>query len=57
MVKRFVPEYKCSVLWAEGVRRAIAWIETDPARQIVDEQVNQRWDAIIAAYQHAFPGR
>jgi len=54
-IKRFVPDFKCEVLWAEGVRRALAWHEADPARQALDIESNQLWDKIIAAYENAFP--
>ena len=48
-IKRFVPDFKCEVLWAEGVRRALAWFEADPARRTVDDKANHLWDTIIAA--------
>ena len=54
-IKRFVPDFTCDVPWAEGVRRALAWHEADPARQTIDAQMNQTWDTIIAAYERAFP--
>jgi nucleoside-diphosphate-sugar epimerase len=56
-VKRFVPEFNCSVSWAQGVRRAIAWFDADPARQTIDLQAGRCWDNIIDAYEPAFPGR
>jgi nucleoside-diphosphate-sugar epimerase len=56
-IKELVPEFACTVPWAEGVRRAIAWHEADPARCTVDEAANQRWDTILAAYERAFPGK
>ena len=56
-IKRFVPEFTCDVPWAEGVRRAIAWHEADPARCSIDEPLNQTWDALLAAYEQAFPKR
>jgi nucleoside-diphosphate-sugar epimerase len=55
-IKRFVPDFSCEVTWAEGVRRAIAWHEADPARQTIDAAMNQTWDTILAAYGRAFPG-
>jgi nucleoside-diphosphate-sugar epimerase len=55
-IKRFVPEFKCKVLWGEGVRRALAWFEADPTRQSIDHAANQLWDRIISAYERAFPG-
>ena len=54
-IKRLVPDFKCEIPWAEGVRRALAWHEADPARQAIDEESNQLWDTILAAYQRAFP--
>jgi nucleoside-diphosphate-sugar epimerase len=55
-IKRFVPDFKCEVMWAEGVRRAIAWHEADPARMTIDEGMNRSWDEILAAYERAYPG-
>jgi len=54
-IKRFVPDFKCEVPWSEGVRRAIAWHEADPARMSIDEEMNAKWDTILAAYQRALP--
>ncbi len=52
-IKRLVPEFQAKVPWAEGVRRALAWFEADPARRTIDEEANGMWDRIIAAYQRA----
>jgi hypothetical protein len=54
-IKRFVPDFDCEVPWAEGVRRTIAWFESDPSRQTVDRDADQLWDKIIAAYERAYP--
>lgn len=54
-IKRFVPDFDCKVSWAEGVRRSLTWFEADPSRQTIDEDANQLWDRIIAAYEKAFP--
>lgn len=54
-IKRFVPEFECVVPFADGVRRALAWFEADPARQTIEEGANQHWDRIISAYESAFP--
>ena len=54
-IKRFVPDFVATVPWTEGVRRALAWFEADPARQTVDTPANQLWDRIIDAYQRAWP--
>jgi nucleoside-diphosphate-sugar epimerase len=54
-IKELVPEFECTVPWAEGVRRAITWHIADPARCSIDHEANQRWDTILAAYEQAFP--
>jgi nucleoside-diphosphate-sugar epimerase len=56
-IKELVPDFVCTVPWAEGVRRSIAWHEADPARCSIDHEANQRWDTILAAYERALPGR
>lgn len=53
-IKRFVPDFNCQVTWAEGVRRAIAWHEADPARMTIDEEMNRAWDTVLAAYERAY---
>ena len=54
-IKQLVPDFHCTVPWSEGVRRAIAWFEADPARQTIDDRLNNIWDKILAEYAHAFP--
>lgn len=54
-IKRLVPDFTCEVTWAEGVRRALAWFEADPARQTIDGSMNETWDTILAAYERAWP--
>jgi nucleoside-diphosphate-sugar epimerase len=54
-IKRFVPDFVATVPWTEGVRRALAWFQADPARQTIDAPANALWDRIIAGYQRAWP--
>ena len=54
-IKRLVPDFKCEVPRAEGVRRAIAWHEADPTRMTIDDEMNRSWDTILAAYERAWP--
>lgn len=54
-IKRFVPEFHCEVEWAEGVRRSLAWFERHPESQTIDHEAIHRWDAILAAFERAFP--
>ncbi len=52
-IKKFVPDFKCEVNWAEGLRRSLAWFEAHPQFQTVDGDANALWDKIIAAYEKA----
>jgi hypothetical protein len=54
-IKQLVPDFNCSVPWAEGVRRAIAWHADDPSRQTIDYELNDTWDRILSEYLKAFP--
>jgi nucleoside-diphosphate-sugar epimerase len=54
-IKELVPDFKCRVAWAEGVHRAIAWYAADPARQSIDDRLNNIWDRILLEYLKAFP--
>ncbi len=50
-IKRFVPGFTAKTSFATGIRRTIAWFDADPARQQIDDALNQRWDKLIAAYE------
>jgi nucleoside-diphosphate-sugar epimerase len=52
-IKRFVPDFRCTVPWAEGVRRAIAWFEADAARRTIDEGHGEILDRIVERYQRS----
>jgi nucleoside-diphosphate-sugar epimerase len=56
-IKRFVPDYSCEVVWAEGVRRSLAWFEAHPEFQTIDHKMNSIWEEVISAYQRAFPSQ
>lgn len=53
-IKRFVPDFNCKVKWSEGGRRSLAWFESHPEFQTIDNASNQLWDKIIAEYSKAF---
>jgi nucleoside-diphosphate-sugar epimerase len=53
-IKRFVPDFKAAISFAEGIRESVAWFEADPARQIINQEADRKMDQIIAVYQRAF---
>jgi nucleoside-diphosphate-sugar epimerase len=50
-VKRFVPEYRATTSFAEGIRRSLAWFDADGARKQIDSQVNAAMDKLIGLYE------
>lgn len=54
-IKKFVPDFKCDVNWAEGLRKSIAWYESHPIFQTIDEEMNDLFDTMIAGYERAYP--
>jgi nucleoside-diphosphate-sugar epimerase len=56
-IKRFVPGWQAKVSYAEGIRRTIAWLSADPARQSVDADTEAKWDRMIAAHESGRPPR
>ncbi|MCX6628789.1 MAG: NAD-dependent epimerase/dehydratase family protein, partial [Candidatus Solibacter sp.] len=50
-IKRYVPGYRATVPFAEGIRRTLAWFDADPARRQIDSDANAAWDKLIAAYE------
>jgi nucleoside-diphosphate-sugar epimerase len=54
-VKRLVPDFRCTVPFARGAEEIMAWYDADPARQKVDEKINQMEDELIAKYESIWP--
>jgi nucleoside-diphosphate-sugar epimerase len=56
-IKRLVPEFRATIPYARGVREVLAWYDADPARQVMDPQLDQLMDEIIAQIQAVGPQR
>jgi len=50
-IKRFVPDFVATTRFRDGIRASIAWYDADPARRLIDEDLDRRWDRLIAAYE------
>jgi nucleoside-diphosphate-sugar epimerase len=50
-IKRFVPGYRATTPFAQGIRRTLAWFDADPARKQVDHEADAAWDRLIAAWE------
>jgi nucleoside-diphosphate-sugar epimerase len=53
-IKRFVPGYCATTRFSEGIRRTLAWLQADPARQQIDTAANTMWNKVIDAYERGF---
>ncbi len=54
-IKRFVPDFACTIPFSRGVEEIVAWHRADPARMGVDAALDALSDQIIAAYERAWP--
>jgi nucleoside-diphosphate-sugar epimerase len=54
-IKRLVPGFRCSIPFARGAEEIMAWYDSDPARQKVDEKFNRLEDELIAKYESIWP--
>jgi nucleoside-diphosphate-sugar epimerase len=50
-IKMFVPGFKATIPFKEGVRRTLAWFEADRKRQVVKKETNEMMDRIIEAFE------
>ena len=56
-IKRFVPDFACTIPLSWGAREVIACYDADPARRKVNDEFDRLTDTIIAAQKRALPER
>ncbi|HRQ39586.1 MAG TPA: SDR family oxidoreductase [Chloroflexota bacterium] len=54
-IKRLVPDFTAAIPFAQGAREIMAWYDADPARQVVNTELDHLMDRIISAYESALP--
>lgn len=52
-IKQFVPGFRATIPFHEGIRRTLAWFEADPRRQRIVPAVNETMDGYISAWEGA----
>ena len=52
-LRRFVPDFRARVPFAEGIARTVQWFDADPRRQEIDDQANALWDHVARVYLDA----
>jgi nucleoside-diphosphate-sugar epimerase len=50
-ITRFVPDYRATTCFDEGIRRTMAWFNADHARQVIDAEYDVMCDKLIDAYE------
>lgn len=50
-IKRFVPEFKATVPFSEGIKQSITWYESNPGLCTVDDGFNRLADRIIRGWE------
>jgi nucleoside-diphosphate-sugar epimerase len=51
-IKRFVPDFKATMPFGQGIRRSLAWFEADQTRQVIRKETNDMMDKILQMYGH-----
>lgn len=56
-IKRIVPDFFARIPFSEGAREIMAWHDADPARHVVNAELDQTIERILAAYESTLPRR
>jgi nucleoside-diphosphate-sugar epimerase len=54
-IKKFVPDFTATIPFREGIRRTLAWFESDPARKIIRKETNEWIDKVLERYEKILP--
>jgi nucleoside-diphosphate-sugar epimerase len=52
-IKRYVPEFRATVPFAEGIRRSLAWLDAHPESKIVDAVIDGEYAKVLEAWWRA----
>jgi len=55
-IKKYVPDFKATISFKEGIRRTIDWFESHPDRQRINQATDELMDKVIELYETAFNG-
>jgi nucleoside-diphosphate-sugar epimerase len=50
-IKRYVPDFKATIPFREGIRRTLAWFAADPARQVIKKETDAMMESILQRYE------
>jgi nucleoside-diphosphate-sugar epimerase len=49
-IKTFIPDFKATIRFDQGIKKTLEWFDKNEARKVVDEGVNRTMDTIIERY-------
>lgn len=49
-IKTFVPGYKATIPFAEGIKRTLKWLDENPKRKIINPETERQIDKVLTAY-------
>jgi nucleoside-diphosphate-sugar epimerase len=52
-VKRYVPEFRATMPFAEGIRRSLAWLDAHAESKKVDAVIDGEYEQVLAAWRRA----
>ena len=50
-IKSFVPEFKATISFKQGIKKTVEWFEADPARMKIIDETNVMMDKVISTYE------
>jgi nucleoside-diphosphate-sugar epimerase len=53
-IKSFVPQFKATIPFSEGIRRTLAWFDEDERRKQIDEKSDKLMDDMASAFQRIY---
>jgi nucleoside-diphosphate-sugar epimerase len=52
-IRRFVPDFACTVPFSRGLEEVMAWFDSDPSHQVVNPEFDRAMDEVIEAMGRA----
>lgn len=49
-IKTFVPEFKATIPFAEGIKRTLKWLDDNPDMKVIDPDKNTKIENVLKAY-------
>lgn len=50
-IKRFVPDFHCTLPFAEGAKQCVAWFDVHPEKKTIEHEWNNEMDQLIDLYE------